>query len=326
MKRGVHMSERPGLSVSAVARRLGVAPSTLRTWERRYGLGPTGREGNGPRRYFALDVARLERMQSLIRSGVPTGDAARAVQEHDEVPPGQPPELSAAAAADGGAGPGTGTGAGPGTGTGAGPADAAADAARLVRGLTRACLALDDETCTRLLRGSTAMRGVSWTWQQVLLPVLMARGRYWARTGQGVEVEHLLSSVTAAEFSSLAALDNPINSRPVLLACAPWDDHTLALHAVAAALAERRIATRMLGARTPASALAAAVRRVGPSSVLVWASIAGEGASWLTSLVDQRPAPAMFIAGPGWGPELPAGLQRFDDLDAAVAGLTSRST
>ena len=31
----------PALAVAAVARRLGVAPATLRTWDRRYGLGPS---------------------------------------------------------------------------------------------------------------------------------------------------------------------------------------------------------------------------------------------------------------------------------------------
>ena len=44
---------RTGLPVAAVARRLGVAPATLRTWDRRYGLGPTstppGRTAATPR-------------------------------------------------------------------------------------------------------------------------------------------------------------------------------------------------------------------------------------------------------------------------------------
>ena len=40
--RGVDTESSRRLSVAAVARRLGVAPATLRTWDRRYGIGPSG--------------------------------------------------------------------------------------------------------------------------------------------------------------------------------------------------------------------------------------------------------------------------------------------
>ncbi|MFD0431772.1 MerR family DNA-binding transcriptional regulator [Streptomyces zhihengii] len=36
-----------GLTTGEVARRLGVAPTTVRSWDRRYGLGPAGRVGGG---------------------------------------------------------------------------------------------------------------------------------------------------------------------------------------------------------------------------------------------------------------------------------------
>ena len=52
----------PTLPVAAVARRLGVAPATLRTWDRRYGLGPSGHTTGRHRRYAAADLARLELM------------------------------------------------------------------------------------------------------------------------------------------------------------------------------------------------------------------------------------------------------------------------
>ena len=40
-----------GLTVAAVARRMGVAPATLRTWDRRYGVGPGEHEAGTHRRY-----------------------------------------------------------------------------------------------------------------------------------------------------------------------------------------------------------------------------------------------------------------------------------
>ncbi|MEP7766094.1 MerR family transcriptional regulator [Sanguibacter sp. 25GB23B1] len=70
-------STSPGLAVAAVARRLGVAPATLRTWDRRYGLGPSGHSAGAHRRYSDDDVARLMVMRRLALDGVAPVDAAR---------------------------------------------------------------------------------------------------------------------------------------------------------------------------------------------------------------------------------------------------------
>ncbi len=67
-----------GFSVGMVARRLGVAPSTLRTWNRRYGIGAQALSPGRHRRYTDEDISRLEHMQKLILRGVSPGDAARA--------------------------------------------------------------------------------------------------------------------------------------------------------------------------------------------------------------------------------------------------------
>ncbi|UFU02348.1 MerR family transcriptional regulator [Ruania suaedae] len=71
------------LTVAAVAERLGVAASTLRTWERRYGLGPSMRTAGRHRRYSAEDVDRLEAMRRLTRDGVAPADAARVARGLD---------------------------------------------------------------------------------------------------------------------------------------------------------------------------------------------------------------------------------------------------
>src|SRR5690606_35592128 len=71
------------LTVAAVANRLGVAASTLRTWDRRYGLGPSSHQAGSHRRYTPDDVARLETMRRLTLRGVAPADAARIAADAD---------------------------------------------------------------------------------------------------------------------------------------------------------------------------------------------------------------------------------------------------
>ncbi|HET9656598.1 MAG TPA: MerR family transcriptional regulator, partial [Kineosporiaceae bacterium] len=80
----------PRLTVAAVARRLGVAPSTLRTWDRRYGLGPSSHRAGDHRRYTAADLDRLVVMRRLTLEGVPPAEAARMVLSAPQPQPGLP--------------------------------------------------------------------------------------------------------------------------------------------------------------------------------------------------------------------------------------------
>ena len=88
----------PILTVAAVAARLGVAPATLRTWDRRYGLGPSEHTAGAHRRYSTADLARLMTMRSLTLDGVPPADAARLAREGA---PGALPEPAAPPEHDG---------------------------------------------------------------------------------------------------------------------------------------------------------------------------------------------------------------------------------
>jgi len=73
----------PGLPVNAVAGRLGVAPATLRTWDRRYGLGASQHAAGEHRRYTEDDVSRLIVMRRLALDGMAPADAARAALATD---------------------------------------------------------------------------------------------------------------------------------------------------------------------------------------------------------------------------------------------------
>lgn len=68
-----------GYTVRAVADRLGIPTATLRSWNRRYGIGPAQDRPGRHRLYTETDIALLERMLELIRGGAsPAGAAAAA--------------------------------------------------------------------------------------------------------------------------------------------------------------------------------------------------------------------------------------------------------
>lgn len=58
------------LEIGAVARELGVAPSTLRSWERRYRTVVPRRGPNGQRLYDSAQVAALQQILAQVRQGV----------------------------------------------------------------------------------------------------------------------------------------------------------------------------------------------------------------------------------------------------------------
>jgi len=309
----------PGLTVAAVARRLGVAPATLRTWDRRYALGPSARSAGSHRRYSSLDVARLDLMRRLVNAGAPPAEAAKAALAAEITAPDSlldqgPVDVDLDPLLDDMTGP-----------HGGGDVIALPTAAPAVRGLARAAMSLDSIACGQIVRDSLDRRGVVWTWDNLLIPVLIGVGRRWENTGKGVEVEHVLSeAVTAALSGVVSRLRGAVNPRPVILACADDEMHSLPLFAVSAALAERHIAARVLGARVPHDALVSAIRRTGPSVVLVWAYLENErGAESLADLPVLRPAPTVLAAGPGWGHDLPEGVTRVTDLVDAVTRISS---
>ncbi len=303
----------PALSVAAVARRLGVAPATLRTWDRRYGIGPSEHTAGSHRRYGPTDLARLEVMRRLTRQGVGPGEAARVALSDDEMSPaaGRPETAGPLTAVP----------------SAAAAATAASAASAAVRGLARAAIALDVPAATEIVSSTLSARGVTWTWEQLVVPVLVGIGRRWELTGEGVEVEHALSECVSGALRAVSSsVGTGRNARPVLLASAEEEAHSLPLHALAAALAERHVATRILGPRLPRAALADAVRRRGPSAVFVWSQLPSTGATeQLYALPSQRPAPLVVAGGPGWHGDLPPGAVHSPDLTDAVTRIVLAS-
>ncbi len=307
--------EASGLTVAAVARRLGVAPATLRTWDRRYGVGPTDHRSGAHRRYTSADLARLEQMRRLMIAGVPLADAARQVKDQGAVRSQQSePEAAGLQAV----GPETRAEGRPGGGRvvaipGGTPGS---------RGLARAAQSLDGLACRAIIDETIERRGVVWTWDHLLAPVLVGVGQQWQNSGRWIEVEHVLSEAVTTALSSAVRQTDTALGRPVLLAATQDEAHALPLWALAAALSERRIPARVLGARVPGAALIEAVHRTGPAAVFLWSQTSdNQDHTVLAQLPQLRPPVVAVVGGPGWTEPLPDGVFFVGDLTEAVARL-----
>nr|MDT0661748.1 MerR family transcriptional regulator [Micromonospora sp. DSM 115978] len=289
-----------GLSAGAVARRLGVAVTTLRTWHQRYGLGPSRHVPGHHRRYTPADLARLEIMRRLTADGISPAEAARWARHG--------PDASAVAVSgrDGG-------GATIPVGR-AGPA---------ARGLARAAMRMDAAGMIAAIELAIAAGGVVGAWDTVLRPVLAGIGERHAGTAGLIEVEHLLSRAVSEVFATVTRLPAGREPPRILLTCADEEQHTLPLEALAAALAEAGVGCRLLGARVPSAALVEAVNRTGPTAVVVWSHARSTGdPGQLAALFTSRWRPPLVLAaGPGWPAGVlggPAGVIRPAGLAEAV--------
>jgi len=315
------------LTAGAVARQLGVAVTTLRTWHQRYGLGPSEHVPGQHRRYTREDMGRLQVMRRLTAQGVAPAEAA-AWARRVPVPmdlstplPGSPPnrpdvawtapDRPVAVARDGG-----------------GHAIPIGRAGPAARGLARAAMRLDTPAQRDILELTVANLGVVDTWDQVIKPVLVGIGERFEATRRFIEVEHLVSRCIT---EVLGAVPRPPSDRPprVLLTAADEEQHTLPLEALAAALAQAGVPTRLLGARVPPQALGDAVVRTGPAAVVVWSQTARTGNPEQLHRLMAGPHPPLLLAagGPGWPPHsLPAGVHLLSSLGEAARIVTAAAT
>ena len=260
------------LTVSAVARRLGVAPATLRTWDRRYGLGPSSHEAGEHRRYCAADLSKLMLMRRLISAGVMPADAAEQAKQ----------------------------------------AKGKVSLEKIVRefevredvvaGINKALQAFDIAFVEEVLRSELDAHGVEMTWHEIIVPTLIEIGEDWEASGQGIEIEHAFSECLKKVFRERSAsCEAPVNGHPVVIAAVGEEQHSLPLHALQAQLCELGIRTHFLGARTPFEAVAATITRLAPPAVFLWALLPSNAdPNFYRQLPMVRPAPRILLGGPGW--------------------------
>ena len=267
-------------TVQSVASRLGIAIPTLRSWNRRYGIGPRDHQPGRHRQYSESDIARLAYMNQLIRAGVTPASAARAAMADDE-----PTRVSGSGDLD----------------------DTVAAAFRL-----------DGDTMHSFVVAAIMRDGVVAAWNELCRPLFESILDRRSHGDQCIDVEHAASYAVAAALQQVRPPRTDARA-PVLLACTSNETHTLGLEALRAALAERGLSTMMIGASVPPEALAAALsRHAAPRAAVLWANRPAT-ARYSALRRAERTGTRVYAAGAGWDVEsLPSGIRYLASLDEAV--------
>lgn len=286
----------PTWGVGAVAERLGIAAPTLRTWERRYDIGPTFRTDGGHRRYTSDDIERVDYMRRLLDRGVTPREAAKVAHELD------PLELAAVMA-------------------GEQPGDAALEPEQIVAAVLAAVQDVDPSRLSSLFGGALRRQGVVGAWETVLAPSLIAIGEGWSQGTIGIVSEHVASERLLSELRLHARSHAvPVSRGGVVLTSAEDDQHSLPVFALEAALAEQGQGSFVMGARLPWESLADLAQRVVPDAIFIWATLERRAERSFSSAIESLPPETrLIVGGPGWGSLPVAGAQRAHDFAEALA-------
>ncbi|MGH3474720.1 MAG: MerR family transcriptional regulator [Aeromicrobium sp.] len=230
--------------VGAVSSRLNVTASTLRTWERRYGVGPSFRTQGGHRRYTEQDINRVEMMRRLLSRGVSAQDAARVARSLDL-------EDLDHALSDGYH-----------ESNGATPAE----------DLLAAVASGDREELSRLFAGVLRQTPVIAAWQDVLSPALRLLTTESGSDGVAADAASVASEILVRELRGLVAFERlpDTGHTNVLFARSLPAVEAIPLLVLEAALVQAGLATHTVGPELDGRAVAALVMRLRPDLLLTW--------------------------------------------------------
>jgi MerR family transcriptional regulator, light-induced transcriptional regulator len=226
----------PRYRVTAVERMTRIPASTLRSWERRYGLPRPSRAGSGQRLYSDQDVAVIRFLDRRRIEGMSVSQAAGllrsapAVEDHDP--------------------------------------------ARLLARLVAALRAFDEAAADQAFTAAEALLGVEAVAASLVPAAIAAAAAPDAEAGPAgdgtpVEVEHFASSLLRRHVLRLLDGLPPPIGRPVLVGCGPDEQHELGALLVTLLLRSRGHRVVYLGARVPGPAMERAAAALDPSGVVV---------------------------------------------------------
>ncbi|MEO7352138.1 MAG: MerR family transcriptional regulator [Marmoricola sp.] len=286
-------------TIKQAARLTGVTESSLRAWERRYGVVVPQRNEAGYRLYDEDALAAVSTMRRLVDDGWSPAEAADAVRKGTA--PAVPDEVAAPEASDG-----------------LGPPNAVTYMQQFLSSAAQ----LDTASIEESLDGGFALGSFEHVVDSWLFPSLEALGEGWARGEIDVAGEHAASHAVHRRLSAAYDAAGSRSRGPTVVVGVPaGSQHDLGALAFATAIRRRGMDVLYLGANVPVSSWEAAVRsREARAAVLSVVTPEDRPAAVAVAerLLSHDSAP-IVCAGGASAADLAGGVQTLPSSIAAAA-------
>lgn len=282
----------PIYTIKTVVHETGIAPATLRAWERRYGCLAPGRSEGGYRLYSERDIALLRWLKQQVDAGVSISRAVALLELQRGGDGGTelPARMSGVPAIEG-----------------ARPASAIADE------LVEALLAFKEDAAEQLLSEAYALYSLDAVAEEVITPALVEVGERWHRGEASIVQEHFATAFLRRRLTALfQAYEQPTSGPLAVTGSAPSEWHDVGILLVSIALKRHGWRVIFLGQNVPAERLIDQIRNLRPALICLSAatreSIKGLQEVYSSVMAEPPPRPRLALGGHAFAlhPELAA--------------------
>ncbi len=258
------MSQYPIRTISELT---GVATTTLRAWERRYGLLKPERTAKGHRLYSSQDIELIKEIVRLLKNNHTISEAISITRN---------PGLIATV-----------------------EADSDAHWSNYQQRILKAIESFNEQKLDKVYNEALSIYPVDMVTGQVVIPVLNTLGTNWQRREAGIAEEHFFSAFLRNKLGArLHHESQRSRGRKILVSCLPGEYHELGILLFCIAAMGHGYQILYLGTDLPPSQLPLVVQRTDVAAILISASNIEQFDSQLEkeiiTMIKALPVPVMF--------------------------------
>ena len=228
--------------IRTIAELTGIPSTTLRAWERRYGLLKPARTPKGHRLYSSEDIELVRKISSLLKNNHTISEAIRLVKNPDQ--------LSLIA-----------------------PAPGEDHWNSFQQQLLNAIEVFNDQNLDKVYNDALAIYPIDMVTEHVIIPVMKILGERWREREAGIAEEHFFSAFLRNKLGARFHHEtHRSRGRQILVACLPGEQHELGILLYCIAAIGRGYRILYLGTDMPVEQIPPVVERTEVSAVLLSAS------------------------------------------------------